>query len=749
MKLNTHLPSLCTRFRKFLLLGALACTSFGIASAQAANILVVAGSNSFAQVAAGVLNTELTAAGNTVTVVNTGVPVSLAGFTQIYDTRYDNSPAFSPAEMSQYLAFLNASPSNTIFLMGENTGFNARNIPINNFISLAGGGTIAPPARTSQNSETVNSPFTGPSAISTVKYAACGLVTSSGTGSFASSEAGGGCSIYFGLGSLANATQGALVVVYDVNFIASAPDGGAVNEILFRQNLEQFVSSPGTIPVPASVSAVSPNMGSASGGTAVTITGTGFTGALGVTFGGGAATNVNVVSDTSITATTPPGRSGTASVVVSTPGGATSANSLFTYVDVSVLQIYPSAAVNLQVVKNQSLIVSGVANVQASQPAPWQATTTTPWLTLNLPTGSFPGVVSVTANATGMAVGAYTGAVIVGSGGQTLTIPVTLTVLAPQSVMVSPSSISFASGYPAGSATGYDIQVGPAGMAFTAQTSASSNGWLSISPTSGVGPATIHVTTDPSKATPGTYQDSIVIMSPGAPNSPMSIPVRLSVSSLFLTLPQQTNGATGAGPDHTVAPNEIASLFLSDFNCSAQPVVSMNGTAVAWSSYNSGQINYAVPAGLSAPATLSVACNGATAWNFNGLNVAATMPGIFTVAGQAAGVGQAMAANADGTSNGPANAAARGTYVSLYVSGFGVFSAASADGMRHLAGSVTGQVGGVAATVQYAGEAPGSTDGLQQINLMLPMNSPMGASVPVMLWVDGTPTQATVTLAVK
>ena len=85
------------------------------------------------------------------------------------------------------------------------------------------------------------------------------------------------------------------------------------------------------LPFPA-VSAISPASGDALGGTAVTISGLGFTGATGVTIGGQAATGVTVVNDTTITATTPAGTAGTASVLVSTAGGVNAANSLFAYV---------------------------------------------------------------------------------------------------------------------------------------------------------------------------------------------------------------------------------------------------------------------------------------------------------------------------------------------------------------------------------------------------------------------------------
>jgi len=64
----------------------------------------------------------------------------------------------------------------------------------------------------------------------------------------------------------------------------------------------------------------------------VTITGTHFTGATGVTFAGVAATSFTVVNDTTITATVPgSGAAVTASVVVATPAGSNSANALYTY----------------------------------------------------------------------------------------------------------------------------------------------------------------------------------------------------------------------------------------------------------------------------------------------------------------------------------------------------------------------------------------------------------------------------------
>ena len=105
---------------------------------------------------------------------------------------------------------------------------------------------------------------------------------------------------------------------------------GGFNDVHQVQNVN---ITTGALPPAPTVTGVSPTSGSAAGGTQVTITGTSFTGAKGVKFGGTAATNVSVNSDTSITATAPAGQAGPVDVTVTTPGGtsATSSADQFTY----------------------------------------------------------------------------------------------------------------------------------------------------------------------------------------------------------------------------------------------------------------------------------------------------------------------------------------------------------------------------------------------------------------------------------
>ena len=95
-----------------------------------------------------------------------------------------------------------------------------------------------------------------------------------------------------------------------------------VNHIVTGQvtSLSPFVLvySPSVLPAPT-VGSISPSSGPKTGGTPVTINGTGFVSGAAVTIGGVVATGVTFVSSTSITAITPAGTAGPQNVVVTNP----------------------------------------------------------------------------------------------------------------------------------------------------------------------------------------------------------------------------------------------------------------------------------------------------------------------------------------------------------------------------------------------------------------------------------------------
>jgi Chitobiase/beta-hexosaminidase C-terminal domain/IPT/TIG domain/Calcineurin-like phosphoesterase len=98
-----------------------------------------------------------------------------------------------------------------------------------------------------------------------------------------------------------------------VNVVVTNPDGQS-------GSLPNGYTYNSPNPAPT-VMGISPVSGTTGGGTAITITGTGFLGGASITLGGTAATAVNVASSTTITATTPAHAAGSVNVVVTNPDG--------------------------------------------------------------------------------------------------------------------------------------------------------------------------------------------------------------------------------------------------------------------------------------------------------------------------------------------------------------------------------------------------------------------------------------------
>jgi hypothetical protein len=116
------------------------------------------------------------------------------------------------------------------------------------------------------------------------------------------------------------------------------------------------------------VSGVTPSSGPLDGGIMVTITGTGFTGATGVSYGKVAATQVKVISDTEITATAPAGSAPNASVAVTVTNAAGVSNGeSFTYLPIiacnNARHILPAgnAGLDLQISNGVACSVDGSA----------------------------------------------------------------------------------------------------------------------------------------------------------------------------------------------------------------------------------------------------------------------------------------------------------------------------------------------------------------------------------------------------
>jgi uncharacterized protein (TIGR03437 family) len=205
-----------------------------------------------------------------------------------------------------------------------------------------------------------------------------------------------------------------------------------------------------------------------------------------------------------------------------------------------------------------------------------------------------------------------------------------------------------------------------------------------------------------------------------------------------------TNGASaGAGQ---IAPNDILSYY--DPGLTGEKVtVTLNGQPLTVLYSGPGQINFLLPGDIPPGqlATLQIS-RGQFVLLSSAFNTVAADPALFTNNSQ--GTGQGAILNQDYSLNGPTLPAKRGAYIILYGTGFGAVLPPGADGLSLLAAGVTAKIGGVLADVTYAGLVPGETSGLQQINVHLPDDTPVGPTVPVQLTVGGVATQAGVTAAI-
>jgi len=194
------------------------------------------------------------------------------------------------------------------------------------------------------------------------------------------------------------------------------------------------------------------------------------------------------------------------------------------------------------------------------------------------------------------------------------------------------------------------------------------------------------------------------------------------------------------------APNTIMAAF-GTFPCGTTASLRVNGQSAEVISASVGQVNFTMPATLAGAGTAAVqAVCGALISQPIQLQVAGGAPGVFTIT--RSGSGQAAALNQDGSLNTPLNPAAANQVVSLYVTGLGPYNAVGEGGLQRMSLPIQVLLGGTQATVQYAGNSPGYTPGLQQVNIVVPPGV-TGLATPLILTAGGFSSQPGVTLAIQ
>ena len=400
----------------------------------------------------------------------------------------------------------------------------------------------------------------------------------------------------------------------------------------------------------------------------------------------------------------------------------------------------------------------------------------TPWLSVTPATGTTPGSIKVTASAGSMAVGKYTGSVIITSTGATgspITVPIVLNVVASQTLSADPTSLKFSYtvGQSAPAAQTLAITATGGAVPITVQVPGSAS-WLNVTPTSGTTPATLTVTATPGALTAGTYNTSISVTSTNSLTT-LSIPVAFTI----VQVPQPVVSAIGNAASYStgsISPGENIVIFGTGVG----PATLVSGTVTngVWGSTagntrvlfdgvaapviyaSAAQTSVMVPYGVAGRASTSIVVEysgvPSTAVNYN---VVAAAPGIYTL--NQSGTGPGAVLNQDGiTVNSPNAPAPRGSVIAVYMTGEGQTTPSGSDGaiipavlsaLKHPLLPVTATVNGISANVLYYGSAPGLISGVMQVNLEIPATAPTGGAVPVQITVGTASTQTGVTIAVS
>ena len=436
-------------------------------------------------------------------------------------------------------------------------------------------------------------------------------------------------------------------------------------------------------------------------------------------------------------------------------------------ISLSAVQLHFSYAIGGAAPASQSVVVSNSGGGTFT----WSAASSASWLTLT----SAPGVLTVAVNLAGLSPNTYTGTITItaaAASNSPQAVSVTLTVTAPPpSISLSTNQAHFA--YVTGGATPapQSISISNSGGGALAWSASSSASWLSATP-SGTAPSTLTITVTPTSLTPGPYQGAITISATGAANSPQTISVSLTVSAAVpsVVITSLTNSASGAAG--AIAPGEIITIKGSGLgpatgvSFSVDPNTgkvdsTLGGTVVLFGAFaapityaSATQINAIVPYEVAGPPQIAVQVQyqGAPS-NSITVQVAAAAPGAFTF--NATGAAQAVAANQDGSFNGPSNPAPKGSYLTIYFTGGGQTNPEGVTGsvtgavLKWLAQPITVTVGGQQAVVAFDGSAPTFVDGVGQLNIQLSAATPSGSALRLVINVGGFSSPNTATLAVQ
>ena len=312
-----------------------------------------------------------------------------------------------------------------------------------------------------------------------------------------------------------------------------------------------------------------------------------------------------------------------------------------------------------------------------------------------------------------------------------------------------------------------------------------------ISPSTGIAPQAVLVGVNPNVIAympSGEYEVDLVFATVDQPTF-----VARSTFRLFLQgqgAPSVSAVLNSASLRSTASPGQLVSIFgthlstpslkgqLNEFgvypNELGNTQVTFNGTVAPLLYVSNNQINTLVPYGLAGQKSVNVVVSRTHVPGVSSspttLPLLDTSPGIFTV--DQSGSGQGLILNADpmiknGASlNSAQNPAPKGSAITLFAAGAGLWNVPFSDGSIVLSGGpytyggvsfnsiaptapVALTIGGQRATILYVGAEGGAVSGMLQVNAVVPEGIGSGSQPIVLKIGDNDNSQQSVTISIK
>ncbi|MGA3078883.1 MAG: IPT/TIG domain-containing protein, partial [Bryobacteraceae bacterium] len=192
-----------------------------------------------------------------------------------------------------------------------------------------------------------------------------------------------------------------------------------------------------------------------------------------------------------------------------------------------------------------------------------------------------------------------------GGGSQNTGLAVTITAGSGSlNLVAEPTSLTFSYEQGGSQPANQNLVIASSGAALVfdaASGTAAGGNWLSVAPTSGTTSASLTVSVNAAGLAAGAYNGSITVTSASAGNSPLTVPVALTV------MPPPPI-VTSLAPPSAIAGGQAFTLTVNGAGFLSGATVQWNGSSLATTYINTSQLTAQVPASLiAAPGSASVA----------------------------------------------------------------------------------------------------------------------------------------------